>query len=84
MWLAGWLACWHIHLNKSPLQTHIHLHSIHLFRSPPLFNNPSTLLLQVYPEVSPVLLQRFKEREETVKQDVFQVSNKKRGGKELV
>lgn len=29
--------------------------------------------LQVYPQVAPVLVQRFKEREETVKQDVFQV-----------
>lgn len=30
------------------------------------------LLAEVYPKVSPVLVQRFREREETVKQDVFQ------------
>ena len=29
--------------------------------------------MQVYPKVAPVLVQRFREREETVKQDVFQV-----------
>jgi hypothetical protein len=31
------------------------------------------LLAEVYPQVAPVLLPRFREREETVKQDVFQV-----------
>ncbi|KAI3438734.1 hypothetical protein D9Q98_001153 [Chlorella vulgaris] len=30
------------------------------------------LLTEVYPKVAPVLVQRFREREETVKQDVFQ------------
>lgn len=28
---------------------------------------------QIYPQVAPVLVQRFREREETVKADVFQV-----------
>jgi hypothetical protein len=32
-----------------------------------------SLRVQVYPKVAPVLVQRFREREETVKQDVFQV-----------
>lgn len=35
---------------------------------------------QIYPKVAPVLVQRFREREETVKQDVFQVGGWEVGG----
>ena len=42
-------------------------------RASPGTATPGTSPLQIYPQVAPVLVQRFREREETVKQDVFQV-----------
>ena len=36
-------------------------------------------ILQVYPKVAPTLAARFREREETVKQDVFQVRTESAG-----